>query len=149
MAKTLSAHGDDGSNIGGAVDREAWRDMVARARNLMIMQKDIGEDLKELCAECDEKGIATKKELRRHARTSLMDQDIVEQQRERDDMLLAALGDFATLPLGESAMRATQRPKRSRGRPRKNQGHEALDRAEAHFGDEDDPLPFEEEARLH
>lgn len=143
MARNLSSNGPtkDDNKFSGAIDGEALRQYAARARNLMIRQKDLSDDIKEICAEADERGVCSKSELRRIARLSLTDQETLEAKREREDMLLHALGDFANLPLGEAALNA-EKPKRGPGRPRKNPAHEALDKAEAHLNPPWEDPPF-------
>lgn len=143
MAKTLSSS-DEGSNIGGAVDREGLRRYVSRAMALLDERDTITEDLKEVYEEAKEAGFVTK-QLRQLVREQRMDADVRDQHLSQMDMLRAALGDFADSPLGAAAVQRAHKPKRGPGRPRKNKGHEALDRAEEHL--EGEPLPFDEEER--
>jgi uncharacterized protein (UPF0335 family) len=112
MARNLQSNGP-GHN-GGPPDGEALKSYVERAARLMTEQKAIGDDLKELCKECDEAGACSKKELRRLARESLMDPEILQSQLERMDLLRHALAGLVDLPLGQSAMREASKPKRRR-----------------------------------
>lgn len=102
MAKPLTAK-DGTPSAASAIDREALRRFVSRAAAVMLEQKNLGEDLKEICAECDEAGVASKKEIRKLARETLMDKDILEAQLERMDFLRRALGQLADTPLGVAA----------------------------------------------
>lgn len=106
----------------GTIDAEALKGYIERAANVMQEQKVLGEDLKEICAQADEAGVASKKEIRRLARESLMDQEVLTSQLERMDALRRALGGFAETPLGTAAVE--QLDQRRRRRSRKN-GQEA------------------------
>jgi hypothetical protein len=131
MARNLKSNGP-GHNSGGAIDGEQLKKRVAEAAELMTEQKKLGEDLKELCREADEAGVCSKSELRRRARESLMDPEILQSQLQRDADLRAALGWFAEEPLGKAAIQA-QQPTRRPGRSRKSAADEALARAQAHI----------------
>ncbi len=121
-----------GDNSGGMIDADALKRYIDRAANLMQEQKGLAEDLKEICSEADEAGVATKREVRRLARESLMDHEVLHAQLDRMDALRAALGGFAETDLGRAAQQAAaaqqqastrvERPAipRRRGRPRKN-----------------------------
>lgn len=93
-----------GHNSEGAIDGESLARDVARVAGLMREQKAIGEDIKEICAAADEAGTCSKRELRRLARESLMDQEVLSAQLERMAALRDALGAFVDTPLGESAV---------------------------------------------
>lgn len=107
-----------GDNSAGMIDADALKSYIDRAANVMTEQKELNEALKEICAEADEAGVATKREIRRLARESLMDHEVLHAQLDRMDALRAALGGFAETPLGAAAVEQAQ-PRR-RGRPRKN-----------------------------
>jgi uncharacterized protein (UPF0335 family) len=94
------------------IDATALKEYVERAARLMTEQRALGVDLKELCKECDEAGACSKKELRRLARESLMDQEVLGSQIERMDALRHALGLFAGTPLGEAAVQRETAPRR-------------------------------------
>jgi uncharacterized protein (UPF0335 family) len=162
MAKSLRSETAD--KFGGAINAGALRGYVARVAALMEEQKGLAEDIKNACAEADEGGIASKRELRRLARESLMDHEVLEQQLSRMEDLRAALADYASTPLGAAAVEAeaeaehdgwadefadlplraakprafAEQPMRPRGRPRKAKAGDALAAARAHFG-EDEP----------
>jgi hypothetical protein len=121
MARNLKSDGP-GHNSDGALDGEQLKKRVAEAAELMMEQKKLSEDLKELCREADEAGVCSKSELRRRARESLMDPEILEAQLQRDADLRAALGWFVKTPLGEAAVKA-QQPTHRPGRGRKAQVH--------------------------
>ncbi len=108
-----------GDNSGGMIDADALKRYIERAARTMQEQKALAEDLKEICAEADEAEVATKREVRRLARESLMDHEVLHAQLDRMDALRAALGGFAETELGLAAQRVEQAPRR-RGRPRKN-----------------------------
>jgi uncharacterized protein (UPF0335 family) len=162
MAKSLRSETAD--KFGGAINAGALRSYVQRVAALMEEQKGLAEDIKNACAEADEGGIASKRELRRLARESLMEHDVLEQQLSRMEDLRAALADYASTPLGAAAVEAVEeaddpwadefadldippapkprafaeQPMRPRGRPRKAKAGDALAAARAHFG-EDEP----------
>jgi hypothetical protein len=117
MARNLSSNGP-GHNSGGMIDEAALKERVERAAKIMIDQKSLREELTELCKEADDAGVCSKKELRRRARESLMDPEILQAQLQRDADLRAALGWFVNEPLGAAALREAQQPRR--GRPPKN-----------------------------
>jgi hypothetical protein len=163
MAKSLRSETAD--KFGRAINADMLRVYVERASEVMERQRALGDDLKLICAEADEGGIASKRELRRLARESLMEPDVLEQQLSRMEDLRAALADYASTPLGAAAVEAVEEaddpwadefsnldippaPKprafaaqplgRPRGRPRKAKAGDALAAARAHFG-EDEP----------
>ena len=120
MARTLrTSDNGAGHNSSGMIDGSALKRFVQRVGNLMQKQKDLAEDIKEVCGECDEAGVASKKEVRRRARESLMDPEILRAQLERDDALRHALGWLADTPLGVAAVEAAAEPARTE-RPRRN-----------------------------
>jgi uncharacterized protein (UPF0335 family) len=65
------------------IDATALKRYVERAAKIMEEQKELGEALKEICGEADEAGVATKREVRRLARESLMDHDVLHAQLDR------------------------------------------------------------------
>jgi uncharacterized protein (UPF0335 family) len=135
MAKTLKA--GDGSNIGGMVDRKKLTDYRDRIARIMEEQKALSVDIKEIAAQCDEAGVASKKEIRKLARESLMDQDVLHDQLERMDLLRGALGVLVDTPLGQATVEAKGRAdakKRGRPRPAPNKADAALERAQQHLG---------------
>ncbi len=139
MARTLRT-GDNGAghNSSGMIDGDALKRFVERVASLMKEQKDLAEDIKEVCGECDEAGVASKKEVRRRARESLMDPEILRAQLERDDALRHALGWFVDTPLGAAAVEAAAAPARTR---RRLQGdalpvEEAIAKAQTHLNGE-------------
>lgn len=160
MAKRLGDETPD--KFGGVINAQALANYVGRVSRLMEEQKSLAEDIKNVCAEADEGGIASKREIRKLAREALMEPEVLQAQLSRMDDLRKKLGEFVTTPLGEAAERAeavhatpTPKPRpfseqpvgppRPRGRPRKTNGtaasvDDALARARAHFGD-DDGLP--------
>jgi|SRR5580692_7048873 uncharacterized protein (UPF0335 family) len=117
MARTRKAREDSngtseteiGHNSAGMIDATALKSYVDRAANVMTEQKELAEALKEICAEADEAGVATKREIRRLARESLMDHDVLHAQLDRMDLLRAALGGFATTPMGQAAIDSAAR----------------------------------------
>ncbi len=114
-----------GDNSTGMIDAEALKRYISRAAHVMEEQKALAEGLKEICSEADEAGVATKREVRRLARESLMDHEVLHAQLDRMDALRAALGGFAATELGLAAQRVAQQVEpqaapRRRGRPRKN-----------------------------
>src|SRR6266566_9321524 len=142
MARTLRT-GDNGAghNSSRMIDGEALKRFVERVANLMKEQKALAEDIKEVCAECDEAGVASKKEVRRRARESLMDPEILRAQLERDDALRHALGWLAGTPLGTAAVEAAAKSARTRQR---HQGDAlpvegAVGKAQAHLNDDAPP----------
>lgn len=110
MARTLKTSNGPGHNS-GMIDPEFKRD-VERVASLMREQKSIGDDIKEICKASSDAGRASSKEVRRHARESLMDHEVLRSQLERDDLLRHALGVLADTPLGNAAVRSAG--KRSR-----------------------------------
>ncbi len=117
-----------GDNSGGMIDAEALKRYVNRAAKIMLDQKELGDDLKEICAEADEAGVATRKDIRRRARESLMDPEVLQAQLETAATQRATLGWFNSLPEGSEPTfedrLESEKPVR-RGRPRKNNGVEA------------------------
>ena len=93
-------------NSEGAIDAEALKRYVSRVSALMEDQAALARDIAEVCTECDEAGVASKRELRRLARESLMETDVLQAQLERMDALRHALGAFITTPLGAAAAEA-------------------------------------------
>ncbi len=117
-----------GDNSAGMIDADALKKYVERAANIMQEQKALGEDLKEICAEADEAGVATRKDLRRRARESLMDPEVLQSQLETAAAQRAALGWFRSLPEGSEPTfedRFESAKPARRGRPRKDNGAEA------------------------
>jgi uncharacterized protein (UPF0335 family) len=110
MAKTVSSEVD--GKFGGAIDAEALKGYVDRVSRLMEEQKSLGEDIAEVCGEADEAGVASKREIRKLARESLMEPEVLQSQLQRMDDLRQALGAFGSTPLGAAAMEdlATRRP---------------------------------------
>jgi len=100
----------NGAEPTGDIDAEAFGQYVARAGEIMRQQKALGDRLKELCAEADEAGVASRSEVRRHARESLMKQDVLQARLERDAALRRALGEYITTPLGGAAARSAEAP---------------------------------------
>jgi hypothetical protein len=70
----------------------------------MQEQASIGDDIKEICKAADDAGTCTRRELRRLARESLMDQDVLAAQLDRMDTLRHALGQLEDTPLGDAAV---------------------------------------------
>ena len=101
--KKIAQENGAGHNSTGMIDGAALKEYVERAANVMKEQKDLAEALKEICAEADEAGVATKREVRRLARESLMESDVLQAQLDRMDALRHALGAFVTTPLGRAA----------------------------------------------
>ncbi len=132
MARTLKVSDNGAGHNSGVIDAAALKRRVERVANLMREQKALGEDIKEEVAAGDEAGEASKKELRRLARESLMDAEVLEAQLDHMAKLRQALGSFAALPLGEAAVKEASNPKRGR----KDKTEEALDAAKAHLSGE-------------
>jgi hypothetical protein len=130
MARNLQSKGSGHNSTLSFVD---YRNRVAE---LMRQQKDLGDDIKELCAQCDEAGFASKSELRTMARESLKDQDVLKAKLDRMAELRAQLGALADTPLGEVTL---QREEHSRRR-RRNKSENALFEP-----DEPRPLKFSTE----
>ncbi len=76
---------------------------VRAAWTIMIQQKQLGDELKQICADGDEAGAASKAEIRQLAGERLRDPDLVSQKLERMDVLRRALGDFCETGLGKAA----------------------------------------------
>lgn len=90
--------------ISGAIDAQALKGYVDRVSRLMGEQKALGEDIAQVCAEADEAGIASKREIRKLARESQMEPEVLQSQLQRMDDLRQALGAFGSTPLGAAAM---------------------------------------------
>jgi uncharacterized protein (UPF0335 family) len=90
--------------ISGAIDAQALKGYVDRVSRLMEEQKSLGEDIAQVCAEADEAGVASKREIRKLARESLMEPEVLQNQLQRMDDLRQALGAFDSTPLGAAAM---------------------------------------------
>lgn len=106
----------------GAIDAAALKRYVERAAGVMEEQRALGEDLKEICTEADEAGVCTKRDLRRRARESLMDPEVLQAQLATAEAQRTALGWFNNLPVGAEPTFEdldAANPRR-RGRPRKN-----------------------------
>jgi uncharacterized protein (UPF0335 family) len=88
----------------GAIDAQALKGYVDRVSRLMEEQKALGEDIAQVCAEADEAGVASKREIRKLARESQMEPEVLQSQLQRMDDLRQALGTFGTTPLGAAAM---------------------------------------------
>jgi hypothetical protein len=114
MARTLKTSGP-GHNSGGMIDRDALEREVEAAAGLMREMQSIAEDLKERCKAADDAGVCSRKELRRLARESLMDQDVLTAQLERMDTLRHVLGQLQDTPLGNAAVKSVgkRRPRDS------------------------------------
>lgn len=98
-----------GHNSNGTIDAGSLESYVDRAASVMKEQKQLGEALKAICAEGDESGVASKKEIRELARESLMDPDVLHAKLDRMDTLRHALGEFVRTPLGAAAQAAATR----------------------------------------
>ncbi len=85
------------------VSGEMLEKYVRSAWEVMKEQKRLGDELKQICADGDEAGAASKAEIRQLARERLKDPDIVSQKLERMDVLRRALGDFCETGLGKAA----------------------------------------------
>jgi uncharacterized protein (UPF0335 family) len=94
--------------ISGAIDVQALKGYVDRVSRLMREQKALGEDIAQVCAEADEAGVASKREIRKLARESQMEPEVLQSQLQRMDDLRQALGAFGTTPLGAAAMRSAE-----------------------------------------
>src|SRR5215831_9425229 len=115
MARRLSSRSNGpGHNSGTRYSLRDYRDAVAE---LMRQQKGIGEEIKELCAQCDEAGMASKREIRQLARESLRDQDVFKEHLDRMAQLRVDLGVFASTPLGEATIEREETQHPRRGRP--------------------------------
>ena len=90
------------------IDAEALNEAVDRAVQVMIDQKSLAEDLARICADADEAGVASKREIRRLARERLMDPEVLHSQLERMATLREALGSFAATPLGDAAVKVAE-----------------------------------------
>jgi uncharacterized protein (UPF0335 family) len=90
--------------ISGAIDAQALKGYVDRVSRLMEEQKSLGADIAQVCAEADEAGVASKREIRKLARESQMEPEVLQSQLQRMDDLRQALGGFGTTPLGAAAM---------------------------------------------
>ncbi len=164
MAQRL--HTEIPDKFGGAINASALATYVERVSRLMEEQKNLGKDIAEVCAEADEAGVASKREIRRLARESMMEPDVLQAQLSRMDDLRRALGQFEATPLGQAAVQhesnghdiaatpQVARPKkkfaeqpvtapRRRGRPSKTTPSvdEALALSRQHLGGIGDDLP--------
>jgi uncharacterized protein (UPF0335 family) len=108
-AETAQSNNGPGHNSTGMIDRDALKSYVEQAAHVMRQQKELGDAIKEICSEADEAGVATKREIRRLARESLMDHEVLHAQLERMDLLRHALGEFLGTPLGRAAESAEAR----------------------------------------
>jgi uncharacterized protein (UPF0335 family) len=108
------------------IDGEALKGFVERGKSIKEAQKELAEELKDLCAEADEAGVCSKRELRQLCTEAMKDPDILVSHLERMNSLRQALGRFADEPLGKAAMQAASKPMRGPGRPRKNAAQQAL-----------------------
>jgi uncharacterized protein (UPF0335 family) len=88
----------------GAIDAAALKNYVDRVSSLMREQKSLGEDIAQVCAEADEAGVASKREIRKLARESQIEPEVLHSQLQRMDDLRQALGGFDSTPLGEAAL---------------------------------------------
>jgi uncharacterized protein (UPF0335 family) len=93
------------------IDREALERDVERVANLMREQASIGDDIKEICKAADDAGTCTRRELRRLARESLMDHDVLTAQLDRMETLRYALGQLEDTPLGDAAVKSVGKRK--------------------------------------
>ena len=152
MAERLS--GEVADKFGGAVNAASLARYVERVAAVMEQQKALAEDIAAICGEANEAGVASKRELRRLARESLMEPDVLSEQLARMAALRAALGSYAATPLGEAALVVRPAPPpasrslapkpakafaeqplgKPRGRPRKA-AEDALADARLHLGE--------------
>ena len=157
MAERLS--GEVADKFGGAINAASLARYVERVAEVMEQQKALAEDIAAICGEADEAGVASKRELRRLARESLMEPDVLSEQLARMADLRAALGSYAATPLGAAALAVRPAPPpgpppasrshapkpakafaeqplgKPRGRPRKA-ARDALADARLHLGDD-------------
>jgi uncharacterized protein (UPF0335 family) len=96
------------SKIGGDIDAAALKNYVERVSRLMGEQKALAEDIAGVCAEAEEAGVASKREIRKLARESQMEPEVLQSQLQRMDDLRQALGGFGSTPLGEAAMASAE-----------------------------------------
>jgi uncharacterized protein (UPF0335 family) len=108
-------HTEIPDKFGGAINAAALATYVRRVASLMEEQKGLGKDIAEVCAEADAAGLASKREIRRLARESLMEPDVLQAQLSRLDDLRAALGTFAATPLGAAAVEREAAPPHANG----------------------------------
>ena len=116
MAERLS--GEVADKFGGAINAASLARYVERVAEVMEQQKALAEDIAAICGEADEAGVASKRELRRLARESLMEPDVLSEQLARMADLRAALGSYAATPLGAAALAV--RPAPPPGPPRRH-----------------------------
>jgi uncharacterized protein (UPF0335 family) len=102
---------------GGDIDAAALKNYVDRVSRLMGEQKSLGEDIAEVCAEADEAGVASKREIRKLARESLMEPEVLQSQLQRMDDLRQALREFGSTPLGKAAMERAEDDPAPRPKP--------------------------------
>lgn len=97
-------HDEIPDKFGGQINAGALAAYVERVSRVMVQQKELADAIKNICAEADEAGVASKREIRRLARESQMEPDVLRQQLQRMADLRCALGEFEATPLGQSAM---------------------------------------------
>jgi hypothetical protein len=88
------------------IDADALREVVEDVADEMRGQKAAAERIADRCATAAEAGVASKKEIRRLARETLMEPEVLQSQLARMRDLRDALGIFADTPLGEAALAA-------------------------------------------
>jgi uncharacterized protein (UPF0335 family) len=104
MARTLKVvNVGMGDNSSGVIDGEGLNKVVDAVAELMTQQKALADDIKELCKDASEKGVATSKAIRTLARERLVDPEVVKAHLDYMDSLRAALGPFIDTPLGAAA----------------------------------------------
>jgi uncharacterized protein (UPF0335 family) len=87
------------------IDAEPLNNYVNRVASLMREQQTLAEDIKELCASADEAGVASKREIRKLARETLLEPEVLDAQLTRMQDLRDALRSFASTPLGAAAVK--------------------------------------------
>jgi hypothetical protein len=132
MARSLGSEPKPSDNAVGTIDGKkllSYRDRIA---SLMSEQKGIGDDIRELAKMCSDEGLASPKHIRKLARESLADQEVLRGELASLQALRDILGEFGTTPLGEAAISAngqTEQPRRGR-RPK---AQSAIEAAQAHL----------------
>jgi uncharacterized protein (UPF0335 family) len=107
MARTLKVvNVGVGDNSSGVIDGEGLNKVIDAVAELMTQQRAFADDIKELCKDAAEKGIATSKAIRALARERLADPEVVKAHLDYMDSLRAALAQFAEEPLGAAALAA-------------------------------------------
>ena len=107
MARTLKVvNAGVGDNSSGVIDGEGLDKVVSAVAELMTQQKALADDIKDLCKDANEKGIATSKAIRTLARERLGDPEIVRAHLDYMESLRASMGPFAEEPLGAAALAA-------------------------------------------